>query len=350
VNYALGSEVMIVGARDKVASSTGTLTTYILESLRIVEGLEPGAKVLIVHARPHVYIAAVNEAVRHAAEAGVEVSVAEKVSIGRNTLKADVAKIVRVAETVEPDVVIVVADDGLAGEAVKALYGRIPLKLVIAAGISSPRVFLHAAGATQSQDVLVVTDWLADGALTPDDAVHIGLPFTGPTLEVFQQYLKERCPALHPSAIAARAAAALIFLVHSVQKANSFDPARVREAAVSYGITTFYGPILVDGVTGLSKMPPVMVGQWEAGKLRYLGHAAHVPHHHAPAHTTVSLESIRYPSPQWSEARPQTALEQPEAAPAEEAEGGGDAALLAAAAGLAIILVLAATVAIRRRG
>ncbi len=358
VNYALGSEVMIVGARDKIVGATGTLTTYIVDTFKIINGLEPAARILVVHARPQVYVSAVNEAVKQAQEAKIGVIVEDTVSLSRDTLQADVNRVVDTVNQVKPDMIVIVADDELAGEAVKALYGKIPVKLVVAVGISSPRIFGLTAGATQSQDVLVVTDWLADGALPPEEATALGLPFTGPTFEVFKQYLKERCPAIQPGAIAARAAAALILLANSVQKANSFDPAKIREAAVNYGIATFYGPIVIDEATSLSKMPPAMVGQWDAGKLVYLGHLAHEGYQHVQGHEELDIAKIRYPSKQWREALEQGATGVPQQQTQEtqqqgqqEAEaGGGTGMLLAAAAVVVLIAVAAAAVALRRRG
>ncbi len=361
-NYALGSEVMVVGARDKIVGATGTLTNYILEAFKIINGLEPAARVVVVHARPQVYITAVNEAIRQAEKEKVGVIVEDTVSISRGTLEADVRRVADVVAEKKPDIVVIVADDELAGAAVKALYGKIPVKLVVAVGLSSPRTFVLTAGPTQSQDVLVVTDWLEQGAFKPEEAANLGLPFAGPTFEVFKQYMKERCPAVQPDAVAARAAAALTLLVNSVQRANSFDPAKVRQAAVTYGITTFYGPIVVDETTSLSSKPPIMVGQWDAGKLKYLGHVAYEEYQHAEGHMPLKLSDIRYPSKQWRETLEQGATgvpQQPETQQAQQGQaggqqaegGGGNTMLLAAAAVIVIALAAAgAFLALRRRG
>ncbi len=360
-NYALGSEIMVTDAREKIVGATGTLTNYILEAFKVINGLEPAARVFIIHSREQVYSIAVSEAVDQAEEKKVGVIVIDTVSLGRETLNFDITRAINLVTEEKPDIVVIVASDKLAGEIVKRLYGKIPVKLVVTVGLSSPRIFSFAAGPTQSQDVLVVTDWLVEGAFKPEEAANLGLPFAGPTFEVFKQYMKERCPAVEPQAVAARAAAALTLLTSSVQRANSFDPAKVRQAAVTYGITTFYGLIVVDEYTSLSKMPPITVGQWDAGKLKYLGHVAYEKYQHAEEHTPLKLSDIRYPSKQWREALEQGATGVPQQPGTQEAQqgqgqpggqqGGGNTMLLAAAAVVVIALAAAgAFLALRRRG
>ena len=348
------TERVILENKDKIVGVIEPPIRYIEGALHVASLLEEGARIVVVHDRSRLWSAAAAPAQRIAGDYGVEV--VGRVSYSIETIDGDVDLIVSTVEREKPDILLIVGDEEGVAELVKRLYGKVSVKLVMIAGAGSTQAFQLIVGPIASQDTLVVVDWVPKGSHTVDEAQEFGLPWFGPNYEVFRRYMSEKCPAIEPSYIAARAGVTLIYLAYVMSKANTFDPAKIRETALSEGVLTFYAPIVIDPFTSISSARVHRVAQWDQGKLKYLGEF-HIDY------SAFQPGQVNYPSRAWYKGevagegetvdvgaaqRPQQ--EEQQAPQQVGGTGGGAPSSLLLGAAIIIVLAAAGLLLARRKG
>ncbi|MET1101669.1 MAG: amino acid ABC transporter substrate-binding protein [Pyrodictiaceae archaeon] len=125
--------------------------------------------------------------------------------------------------------------------------------------------FYKNLGPSIAEGVTAPAQWEVGVKYSPELAKKMGLEWYGPTNEEYVKAFKKEC-GMDPDYHAAEASAAILFLVKAIEKAGTLDNDKVREAANTLKIMTFFGPLWIDPKTGKQVGHPVVLIQWQNGK------------------------------------------------------------------------------------
>ncbi len=126
--------------------------------------------------------------------------------------------------------------------------------------------FYEALG-TKAEGIFAPAQWEVGVKYSPEVAKKLGIDWFGPTQEEFLQMFKEISGSDEPPSYhAAEAAAAVLAYAYAIEKAQSLDPKKVREAMNDIEFMCVYGVWKIDPETGKQVGHDMVIIQWQGGK------------------------------------------------------------------------------------
>ena len=126
--------------------------------------------------------------------------------------------------------------------------------------------FYKQLSPTIAEGVAAPAQWEVGVKYSPEVAKKLGIEWYGPTnYEYAHELFVSKCGE-EPDYHAAEASAAILYLVKAIEKANSLDNDKVREAFNNLKLMTFFGPLWIDPQTGKQVGHPMILIQWQNGK------------------------------------------------------------------------------------
>lgn len=129
--------------------------------------------------------------------------------------------------------------------------------------------FYKALG-TMAESFMAPGQWGIGAKYSPQSAKSLGLPYFGPTQQVFMDYFLRESNGVNPDYHGAEAAAAFLAYVYAIEKANSLNPDDVRETMNKLHFMTFFGEWKIDPETGKQVAHDMVVLQWQGKKLQII--------------------------------------------------------------------------------
>jgi branched-chain amino acid transport system substrate-binding protein len=271
-------------------------TKYFVSVLDMVKTLDPEARRVAILYKEHEFSRMVAEgARRYAEELGFEVV------FFRSYPKdiTDFTPILRELAATKPDVILVAShfqDGQLCAKQLAEL--NINAKIIAITVAPALPKFYEVLG-NLAEGIVYPAQWEIGAKYSPEN-VPEGYEWYGPTQEEFLEYFRRAAEELSrkgikvpekPSYHAAEAAAAVLFIVKAIEKAQSLDPDDVRKAMNELQLYTFFGKIKIDPETGLQVGHEMIVGQWQGGEKKIVW----------PPEAANSKPF--YPIPTWEEKR-----------------------------------------------
>ncbi len=244
---------------------------YFTSVLDMVRELDPEARRVAILYKEHEFSRMVAEgARRYAEELGFEVV------FFRSYPKdiTDFTPLLRELAAARPDVILVAShfQDGQLCAKQMAELGVNAKLIAITVAPALPK-FYEVLG-NLAEGIVYPAQWEVGVRYSPDN-VPEGYEWYGPTQEEFLEYFRRAAEELRakgikapdkPSYHAAEAAAAVLFIVKAIERAQSLNPDDVREAMNELKLYTFFGKIRIDPETGLQVGHEMVVGQWQGGR------------------------------------------------------------------------------------
>ena len=125
--------------------------------------------------------------------------------------------------------------------------------------------FYKSLGPKIAEGVAAPAQWEIGVRYSPELAKQLGLEWYGPTNQEYIKMYEEMCGG-EPEYHSAEAAAAVLFLAKAIERAQSLDSDKVREAFNGMKIMTFFGPMWIDPATGKQVGHPMILDQWQNGE------------------------------------------------------------------------------------
>ncbi len=126
--------------------------------------------------------------------------------------------------------------------------------------------FYKQLSPTIAEGVTAPAQWEVGVKYSPEVAKKLGIEWYGPTNEEYAHQLYVSKCGEPPDYHAAEASAAILYLVKAIEKANSLDNDKVRQAFNGLKLMTFFGPLWIDPDTGKQVGHPMILIQWQNGK------------------------------------------------------------------------------------
>jgi len=141
--------------------------------------------------------------------------------------------------------------------------------------------------------IICPSHWEIGASYTPEIATKLGLEWFGPSEDEFIKYYREIVgdPNARPPYHAASGAAAVLVLVKAIEKAQSLDPIKVRQAFNDMRLATFFGEFKIDPATGIQIGHKMILVQWQKGNLVVVWPPE------------VAKAKLMYPIPTWDQKR-----------------------------------------------
>ncbi|MCE4610892.1 MAG: ABC transporter substrate-binding protein [Desulfurococcales archaeon] len=301
----------------------------VTEAFRVAEVLQSGAKVYVVVSSSSVWNASAPPSLLERAAKASGVDLTGSFRVAPENVKSYITSLISDIKEREPDILIVVGERSFIVNLLKSIYGSISVKAVIVVSEGYDPSLYGELTPIVAEGIIIVSDWLPLPVYTPERASALKKEWWGPTLEVFQRYMEENCPALEPTSMAARAAASILHIVKATIDSGSIEPQEIAENIVKHSHLTFYGPVNIERAVHTGGSPTY--AQIREGKLE--------------------TGNIQYPAPNWYGEEEEQAGTPAAVIEGAEEEGGVPSILAVAAAIIVVAVVLgAAAFALRKRG
>ncbi len=143
---------------------------------------------------------------------------------------------------------------------------------------------------TKAEGICAPAQWEVGVTYGPEAAKKLGMDYFGPTQDEFLVLFKEISGSDEkPSYHAAEGAAAVLSYAYAIEKAQSLDPEKVREAMNDIEFMTLYGVWKIDPETGKQIGHEMVIIQWQGGTKKIIWPEA------------AANADPYYPIPTWEE-------------------------------------------------
>lgn len=270
-----------------VVQTLSPASKYQTGFLDMIHKIDPGAKRLALVYEDKEFSRAVHKAAKkHAEKLGFEIVYEKTYPAGT----ADLSPILNELKAVKPDIIVGgghFADGQLLASQLAEL--KIDVKGISILVAPALPAFYEALG-TKAEGICAPAQWEIGVKYSPEAAKKLGVEWYGPTQEEFMKMFKEiagedKVPSYH----AAEAAAAVLSYAKAIEKAQSLDPAKVREAMNDLEFMCVYGLWKIDPETGKQAGHEMVIIQWQGGEKKIIW-----PPEAANANSC-------YPMPTWDE-------------------------------------------------
>lgn len=247
-----------------VVQTLSPASKYQTGFLDMVHKLDPNAKRLALVYEDKEFSRAVHHAAReYAKKLGFEIVYEKTYPSG----VSDLSPILNELKAAKPDVIIGgghFADGQLLASQLAEL--KVDVKAISILVAPALPAFYEALG-TKAEGICAPAQWEIGVKYSPEVAKKLGVEWYGPTQEEFMKLFKEiagedKVPSYH----AAEAAATVLSYAKAIEKAQSLDPAKVREAMNDLKFMCIYGLWKIDPKTGKQAGHEMVVIQWQGGK------------------------------------------------------------------------------------
>jgi branched-chain amino acid transport system substrate-binding protein len=247
-----------------VVQTLSPASKYQTGFLDMIKAIDPNAKRLALVYEDKEFSRAVHQAAKkYAEELGFEI-VYEKTYPSGAT---DLSPILNELKAANPDIIIGgghFADGQLLASQLAELGINVKaISILVAPALPA---FYEALG-TKAEGIAAPAQWEIGVAYSPEVAEKLGVEWYGPTQDEFIQMFKELAGQdVEPSYHAAEAAAAVLSYAKAIEKAQSLDPAKVREAMNDLEFMCVYGLWKIDPETGKQIGHEMVIIQWQNGE------------------------------------------------------------------------------------
>lgn len=251
-----------------VVQTLSPASKYQTGFLDMVKALDPDAKRLALVYEDKEFSRAVHHAAKeYAQKLGYEI-VYEKTYPAGTT---DLSPILNELKAVNPDVLIGgghFADGQLLAQQLAELNINIKaISILVAPALPA---FYEALG-MKAEGISAPAQWEIGVRYSPEVAEKLGVEWYGPTQEEFIAMFKEIAGEdVEPSYQAAEAAAAVLSYAKAIEKAQSTDVDKVREAMNELEFMCVYGMWKIDPETGKQTGHEMVVIQWQNGERKII--------------------------------------------------------------------------------
>jgi len=269
-----------------VVQTLSPASKYQTGFLDMVHKLDPNAKRLALVYEDKEFSRAVHQAAKkYAEELGFEIVYEKTYPAGTS----DLSPILNELKATNPDVIIGgghFADGQLLATQLAEL--KIDVKAISILVAPALPAFYEALG-TNAEGICAPAQWEVGVKYSPDVAKELGFEWYGPTQDEFMKLFKEiagedKTPSYH-----AAEAAAVLSYAKAIEKAQSLDPAKVREAMNDLGFMCVYGMWKIDPETGKQAGHEMVIIQWQGGEKKIVWP------------TAAANSDPCYPIPSWDE-------------------------------------------------
>ncbi len=143
---------------------------------------------------------------------------------------------------------------------------------------------------TKAEGICAPAQWEVGVTYGPEAAKKLGMDYYGPTQDEFLKLFKEVSGSDEkPSYHAAEGAAAVLSYAYAIEKAQSLEPEKVREAMNNIEFMSLYGVWKIDPETGKQIGHDMVIIQWQGGTKKIIWPEA------------AANSDPYYPIPTWEE-------------------------------------------------
>jgi len=268
-----------------VVQTLSPASRYQTGFLDMVKAIDPEAKRLALVYEDGEFSRAVHEAAReYAKQLGFEIVYEKTYPAGAT----DLSPILNELKAANPDVLIGgghFADGQLLAKQLAEL--KIDLKAMSILVAPTFPSFYEALG-NKAEGIAGPAQWEVGVKYSPEVAEKLGIEWYGPTQEEFLNAYKE-ATGEEPPYQAAEAAATVLSYAKAIEKAQSLDPAKVREAMNDLEFMCVYGVWKIDPETGKQVGHEMAIIQWQNGEKKIVW-----------PESAANAEPC-YPMPTWDE-------------------------------------------------
>ncbi len=270
-----------------VVQTLSPASKYQIGFLDMVKKLDPNAKRLALVYEDGEFSRAVHEAAKeYAKKLGFEIVYEKTYPRGTN----DLSPILNELKATNPDVIIGgghFADGQLLAKQLAEL--NINVKAISILVAPTFPEFYEALG-NKAEGICGPAQWEIGAKYSPEVAKEMGVEWYGPTQDEFLAMYKELAGKdAVPPYQAAEAAAAVLSYAKAIEKAQSLDPAKVREAMNDLKFMCLYGLWQIDPETGKQIGHDMVIIQWQNGEKKIVWPEA------------AATADPCYPMPTWEE-------------------------------------------------
>ncbi|WP_456478381.1 amino acid ABC transporter substrate-binding protein [Geoglobus ahangari] len=246
-----------------VVQTLSPASKYQTGFLDMVKAIDPEAKrVAMVYEDTEFSRSVFSAAKKHAEELGFEVVFDKTYPKGVQ----DLSPILNELKATNPDIIIGgghFADGQLLVSQLADL--KINVKAISILVAPALPKFYDALG-TRAERIAAPAQWEVGVKYSPEAAEKLGVDYFGPTQDEFMQMFKEISGSDEPPSYhAAEAAAAVLSYAYAIEKAQSLDPDKVREAMNDIEFMCLYGLWKIDPETGKQVGHEMVIIQWQGG-------------------------------------------------------------------------------------
>ncbi len=251
-----------------VVQTLSPASKYQTGFLDMIKAIDPDAKRLALVYEDKEFSRAVHKAAKEYAEKlGFEIVYEKTYPAGVR----DLSPILNELKAAKPDVIIGgghFADGQLLASQLAEL--NINVKAVSILVAPALPAFYEALG-TKAEGISAPAQWELGVTYSPEVAKKLGVEWFGPTQEEFVKMFKEIAGEdKQPSYHAAEAAAAVLSYAKAIEKAQSLDPEKVRDAMDDLEFMCLYGLWKIDPETGKQIGHEMVIIQWQNGEKKII--------------------------------------------------------------------------------
>ncbi len=249
-----------------VVQTLSPASKYQTGFLDMIKKLDPSAKKVAFVYENAEFARAVHEAAKeYAKKLGFEIVYEKTYEKGAT----DLSPILNELKATNPDIILGgghFADGQLLAKQLAEL--KIDVKAISIIVAPTFPAFYEALG-TKAEGVCGPAQWEVGAKYSPEVAKKLGVEWYGPTQEEFISEYK-KLAGEEPPYQAAEAAAAVLSYALAIQKAQSLDPAKVREAMNDLKFMCLYGLWQIDPETGKQVGHEMVLIQWQNGEKKII--------------------------------------------------------------------------------
>ncbi len=251
-----------------VVQTLSPASKYQTGFLDMIKAIDPNAKRLALVYEDKEFSRAVHKAAKEYAEKlGFEIVYEKTYPAGVN----DLSPILNELKAAKPDIIIGgghFADGQLLASQLAELNINVKgISILVAPALPA---FYEALG-TKAEGIAAPAQWELGVTYSPEAAKKLGVEWFGPTQEEFVQMFKEIAGEdKQPSYHAAEAAAAVLSYAKAIEKAQSLDPEKVRDAMDDLEFMCLYGLWKIDPETGKQIGHEMVIIQWQNGEKKII--------------------------------------------------------------------------------
>jgi branched-chain amino acid transport system substrate-binding protein len=251
-----------------VVQTLSPASKYQTGFLDMVKAVDPNAKRLALIYEDKEFSRAVHKAAKEYAESlGFEIVYEKTYPAGAS----DLSPLLNELKATNPDVIIGGGHfaDGqlLVSQMAELNINAKAVSILVAPALPA---FYEALG-TKAEGICAPAQWEVGVTYSPKVAEKLGIEWFGPTQDEFISMFKELAGAdTEPSYHAAEAAATVLSYAKAIEKAQSLDPEKVREAMNDLEFMCLYGVWKIDPETGKQVGHEMVIIQWQGGEKKII--------------------------------------------------------------------------------
>ncbi len=251
-----------------VVQTLSPASKYQTGFLDMIKSIDPDAKRLALVYEDKEFSRAVHQAAKeYAKKLGFEIVYEKTYPSGVN----DLSPILNELKATNPDIIIGgghFADGQLLASQLAELGINVKaISILVAPALPA----FYDALKTKAEGISAPAQWEMGVAYSPEVAKEKGVEWYGPTQEEFLKMFKEVAGSdKEPSYHAAEAAAAVLSFAKAIEKAQSLDPVKVREAMNDLEFMCLYGLWKIDPETGKQIGHQMVIIQWQNGEKKII--------------------------------------------------------------------------------